>query len=135
MLPWLLHLANCMRAERAITSRVRLVWRAREAKNMGGISEELAAVSSGLGEDSLTIDEYVTDRTSLAGSTCSSMGATPVTTPLSTDRIDVSIGSNSHKDCGDALAKEMIIRGPGHSLLRLGVRPNIKEVIHGFVGN
>jgi len=133
VLPLLLYLVNCMRAERAITRRVRLVWMVRKAENMGWISEELASLA--LGEDSLTINVYVTDRTSLAGSTYSSMGATPVTVPLSTDKIDVSIDSNSQKDSGDTLAKEMIIRGPGHSLLRLGVRPNITEVIHGFVGN
>jgi hypothetical protein len=135
VLPWLLCLVNCMRAERAITRRVRLVWMVRKAENMGWIPEELAAASLGLGEDSPTIDVYVTDRTSLAGSTCSSMGGTPVTAPLSTDKIDVSIDSNSQKDSGDTLAKEMIIRGPGHSLLRLDVRPNITEAIHGFVGN
>ncbi|XTI83716.1 hypothetical protein V2W45_1225075 [Cenococcum geophilum] len=79
VLPLLLYLVNCMRAERAITRRVRLVWMVRKAENMGWISEELAAASLALGEDSLTINVYVTDRTSLAGSTYSSMGATPVT--------------------------------------------------------
>jgi len=38
----------------------------RKAENMGWIPEELATASLGLGEDSLTIDVYLTSRTSLA---------------------------------------------------------------------
>ena len=103
-------------------------------RTWGGYLKNLLLLAWDSGK-TLTIDVYVTGRTSLAGSTCPSMGGTPVTAPLSTDKIDVSIDSNSQKDSGDTLAKEMIIRGPGHSLLRLDVRLNITEAIHRFVGN
>lgn len=61
ILPWALHLVNCIRGQEACITRVHLVWMVRHASAIRWISGELQEALQIAPEGSLKVEVYVTD--------------------------------------------------------------------------